>query len=588
MLGTVYAELELIDGLKYKSLVGVNFDYIYNYDYTPAYVAGEFHNNEAANIGHDRRDIFSPVFTNSLTYSKNFSQHSLDATAVIEYQKFTSRRSNTQGENPISNFTRQPVGTINQSISGDKQEWALISYIGRVNYSFADKYLLTASIRRDGSSRFSPGNKWGVFPSVSVGWRLSEESFMAGINSLSDLKLRASWGEVGNNSIANYDWQATINSNYLYNFNNNLVAGSTIPSLANTDLTWETTTMINVGADIGLFEDRLTASIEYFNNETRDMLIAVPIPKTFGFSGDPFQNSGSVRNTGLEFALGYQDVIGDFQWSVNANMSTVNNEVISLAPNVSSINGPTFEGDAVTWTNVGDEIGYLFGWKVDRILQEDDFDTDGNLREGLPTSDKDPSPGDILFQDINDDGIIDANDRTKLGNPFPDLIYGLNFSANYKNFDFTLFIQGTSGNEVYNTQVYDLQGMVRVFNAGVEVLDRWTPTNTNTNIPRGVSRDPNDNSRASDRYVQDGSYMRIKNLAIGYNLPANLLNNLTGNAVKRARVYLSSQNLLTLTGYEGYDPEIGLRDSDNPETAGVDNGSYPLSRQYTLGLQVSF
>ncbi len=599
LLGTAYAEVNIIEGLNFKSLVGLDMNFSYDYGFEPAYVAGDFHSRGFAALDERRRQFTSPLFTNSLTYDRTFGKHTIGLLAVAEQQTFNNRDLRVQGQNPLSNDIRVINGLDPGSVNarGGLTEWALISYIGRANYSFADRYLLSASIRRDGSSRFGTGRKWGTFPSASVGWRLSEEGFMDGVSAISDLKLRASWGETGNQNIGDYQYIPVFSSNFSYQFDGSLAPGTTINALANEIVQWETTTMRNLGVDVGLFNDRVSFSAEYFFNTTEDMLVNVPLATSLGYDNAPSVNAGTVENQGLEFALGVRSGQSDFQWSVNANASFVRNEVVTLGGG-EPIPGPQFESDPLTWTEEGEPIAYYFGWQVDRLFQAEDFEEgeDGKLvlREGIP-SQGNAAPGDIKFRDINDDGNITNDDRTRIGNPFPDVTYGITATLNYKGFDANIFIQGVSGNEIYFTQLYDLEGMTRVFNAGPGVINRWTPVNTNTDIPRGISGDPNRNTRASDRFLFDGSYARLKNIQIGYSLPTSLLESFGNGFVSNVRVYLGAQNLLTITDYPGYDPEIGSRkglggpnNRDQTLGFGIDWGQAPQARTYLVGVQVGF
>ena len=595
LLGTAYAEVNIIEGLNFKSLFGLDMNFSYDYGYRPAYVAGDFHSQEFASLDERRRQFVSPLFTNSLTYDRTFGQHSIGALVVAEQQTFNVRDLRVQGQNNLSNDIQVIDGLDAGSVSasGRQTEWALISYIGRLNYSFADRYLVSASIRRDGSSRFAPDKKWGTFPSASVGWRVSEEGFMDGVSAISDLKIRASWGETGNQNIGDYQYIPVFSSNYTYQFNGALAPATTIRALANEELQWETTIMRNIGIDLGLFNDRITLSTEYFQNTTEDMLVSVPLASSLGYDNAPSVNAGTVNNRGLELALGVRSRNSGFQWTLNGNIAFVRNEVVSLGGG-QPIPGPGFEGDPLTWTEEGQPIAYYFGWKVDRLFQQDDFVQEGDdlvLREGIASQDN-AAPGDIKFVDVNDDGDITNDDRTRLGNPFPDFTYGLNATFNYQGFDATLFVQGVAGNEIYFTPLYDLQGMTRVFNAGTAVLDRWTPVNTNTTVPRGISGDPNDNARASDRYLFDGSYVRLKNIQIGYSLPTDLLAGFGNGFIRNLRVYVGAQNLITITDYPGYDPEIGSRKGFNnrDETLGfgIDWGQAPQARTFIGGIQLGF
>lgn len=577
-LGTAYVDVNILDGLKYKFLVGLDMAFGTTDQYTPRFNAGDFSFTPFATIEQNRFSFISPLISNQLSYIKEFGKHRFDALGVIEQQTFTSTNLSGRGENPLTNDIRVLQGVQNQTTSGSKTEYAIISYIGRLNYDYDGKYLLSASVRRDGGSRFGPGNKFGTFPAASVGWRISEENFLSAVSGISELKLRASYGETGNDRIGDYVYQATINANHFYNFDGNLQGGSTVGALANQDLRWETTVMTNIGFDLGLFNDRLNFTLEYFNNDTKGMILGVPIPPSLGYDGAPVANVGTVRNNGLEFALGYRKTTGDFKWNIDGNLSFVNNELVSLGTG-NTIFGPTFQGDQLTFTEEGQPIAYFFGWIADGIFQQgDDFAAQPNAQ-----------PGDIRFRDINDDGQINANDRTYLGHYLPDFIYGLNFNATYKNFDFTMFIQGVQGNEIFSNIRFHTEGMTRLFNASTVVLDRWTPTNTNTNVPRAVTGDPNRNARASSRFIEDGSYLRIKNLSIGYNIPESLLQSWGNGFISRARVYLSSQNLLTFTNYSGFDPEIGTRDGVNNTLAtGIDYGQFPQARTILGGIQITF
>ena len=593
LLGTAFAELEIIDGLKYKFLLGLDVNYGTQFQFTPIFDAGDFSLNPTADISDNRSTFISPLVSNQLSYNKSFGSHNIEALAVIEKQTFTRSNVSGAGENSLTSDIRVLNGVESPTVGGTKTEYALISYIGRVNYDYDGKYLIGASIRRDGGSRFGPDNKWGTFPSVSAGWRISEEGFMEGIRDvISDLKLRGSWGQTGNDKIGDYAYQATINGNFNYNFDGTLVPASIINSLANEDIKWETTVMTNIGFDLGLLDNQFTLSFEWFKNETQDMLLGVPIPPSLGYDIAPVANVGNVENRGIEAMLGYRKSTGNFQWSVNGNISFIENELTSLGIG-NTIFGPAFEGDPTTYTEENQPIAYFYGWVVDGIYQEgDDLSAQPNA-----------SPGDIRFKDIagppdedgnptGPDGIIDANDRTNIGHFLPDVTYGLNATANWRGFDFTIFLQGVSGNDILNTNIYDLEGMTRLFNAGTAVLDRWTPENPDTDVPRAVTGDPNRNSRLSTRYIEDGSYLRIKNLAIGYTLPNELLNSFGNGFITNVRIYLSSQNLLTLTDYSGYDPEIGRRSDFTAQNAslstGVDYGQFPQARTFLAGIQIGF
>lgn len=578
ILGTAYFDVRPFEGFKYRFLVGLDVGLGTNDQYTPRFFAGDFNNTPFATIQQTKGTFVSPLISNQFSYQKTIGKHSFDVLGVIEQQTFKNTSLTGAGENSLTNDVRVLQGVQNQTTSSNLIEYALISYIGRINYDFNQKYLFSASVRRDGGSRFGPSNKWGTFPSVSAGWRLSEEGFMKSLTAVSDLKIRASYGETGNDRIGDYVYQGTINSNMFYNFDGSLQGGGTVTALANADLRWESTKMKNIGLDLGLFNDKFNVSFEWFDNRTEGMILGVPIPPSLGFDGAPVANVGTVQNRGVELTLGYRKYTGDFQFSIDGNIGFVNNELVSLGTG-RTIFGPGFQGDPLTFTEEGRPIAYFYGWIADGIIQQ------GETAPGQPNS----APGDIRFRDINGDGTIDANDRTFLGHYLPDFTYGVNFSANYKNFDFNMFLQGVQGNEIFNNLRYHTEGMTRLFNASTVVLDRWTPTNTNTNVPRAVSGDPNRNARASSRFVEDGSYMRVKNIILGYTLPSGTISSWTNGYVSKIRVYFLTQNPLTFTNYSGYDPEIAVRTGINASLGtGIDYGQFPAARSFIGGIQFTF
>lgn len=578
MLGNVYADIRLFDFLSYRFKAGIDYVDYTQRSHLPAYNTGGYSNRSAAQVNQNRQHFTSVLLTNQLTFDKAFGDHSVNATIVAEQQTNNFSQISGNGENAISNEITEPVGLSRIGFSGNKSESALISYIARVNYDFNGKYLIGASFRRDGSSKFAPDNRWGNFPAVSAGWRISEEPFMANANFISELKLRGSYGVTGNNASGDYATISTITGNQIYWFGGEAATGYTIRTMANPNLKWESTYMTNIGLDLGILNNQLTMSVEYFNNKTTDMIIARPIPVSFGYDGNPFDNVGEVQNKGIEIELGYDKAEGDFTYNISGNISFISNEVLSLGDEGTTIAQADWYGDNLTLTKVGEPIGYFNGYVVDGLFQQgESTDMQPNAR-----------PGDIRFRDVNGDGALTPDDKVNVGHFLPDFSYGVNFSANWKGFDASLFLQGVSGNDIYSIVKYDMEGMTRLFNAGSGVLNRWTPENTNTDVPRAVSGDPNQNARASDRFVEDGSYFRVKNLTIGYNFasPASF----TRNTVNRLRIYTTMQNLLTITKYDaGFDPEIGNRNAGtNGLTTGIDYGQYPQARSIVVGLQVGF
>ncbi|MDX2304851.1 MAG: SusC/RagA family TonB-linked outer membrane protein [Microscillaceae bacterium] len=592
MLGTAYLEVDIYKGLKAKAFIGLDVNFSRNVQFAPIYDPGDFHKNVTADISKNNATFISPIYNVQLMYDRKIGKHNISALGIIEGQTFSFENVSVAGETDQSSVIQQPgFFQIGENIGGGLDENQILSYIGRVTYDFADKYLLTLSLRRDGSSKFAEDIRWGSFPAVSLGWRVSEESFMQGISSVvNEFKIRGSYGEAGNNlGASSYGYIPSIFSDLSYGVDK---PGGTINTLSNANLLWETTKMFNVGFDAAFLDNKLTVSFDWFRNTTEDMILGLPIPPSLGFDGAPIGNAGTARNTGVEILLGYRQNFGDFQFSFNGNLALVTNEFTSLG-NGNSIFGPGFEGDPLTLTEEGQPIAYFYGWKTDGLFQSQDEIDAANALDGNDATpyQSNAIPGDIRFKDLNNDGVINTEDRTNIGHFLPDVSYGFTLGANWKNFDLSVFFQGVAGNEILNTNRYDLEGMTRLFNAGTAVLRRWTPENTNTDIPIARNSDPNRNSRISDRFVEDGSYLRLKNLTLGYNLPESAL---PKRFISRIRVYFTAQNLFTITDYSGYDPEIGVRGgvADDPRAAslvtGVDFGQFPQPRTFIGGIQIGF
>jgi TonB-linked SusC/RagA family outer membrane protein len=583
LLTSAYAEARIFDFLTYRFVVGI--DFVAGRSRTNYPIFNESFNARANHEFSERRyNYMSSLFSNVLTFDKSFGKHNINAVAVGEQQLGTYTELAGSG-NSSSNSINQMTGLTSPSTNGIRTENAIISFVGRVNYDFNDKYLFGASFRRDGSSKFAPGKKWGNFYSVSAGWRISEEAFIKdNLPQISELKVRASYGTLGFAGIGDYAFQSLINQNTTAIFGGTKTPGAFFNTLGNTDLGWEITKMRNIGLDLGLWKNNLTFSFEYYHRVTDDLILQAPIAPSLGYTNPPIVNVGSMKNWGYEFQLGYNKQINDFTFNVSGNLGITRNQVLSLGGAASSalFSGAStdYGGFDITRTITGSPIQSFFGWKTDGIFQ--------NQQEVAESAQPNAKPGDIRFVDVNDDGAIDANDRVELGSFLPKFNYGLNLGANYKGFDLNIFIQGVQGNKIFNGTKVLTQGMLRLFNASKDVLNAWTPQNTNTDIPRAVDGDPSGNARTSNRFIEDGSYLRIKNFSIGYNLPKKTLDAWTKGTLSRARIYFSSQNLLTLTKYTGYDPEIGSRLNTGTLTNGIDYGQFPQARTLMLGLQLGF
>lgn len=593
VLSSIFAEVKFTDYLKYKFTVGLDYNASRSLSRTPIYTAGQM-SSPFNTINDTRGDFIGTLYTNQISFDKTFKKHSINAILVAEQQFAKSEGITASGNYTTNTFTIVTPNVTSPAVSGTKNETTILSYLARVNYDFAGKYLLSASIRRDGSSLFAPGKKWGTFPAASIGWRISEEEFMKEIPTINELKVRASYGLVGNTSgLPNYAWQSLLGAATNYVFANGATPGLSTNQLGNTELGWETTKMADIGIDLGLLKNKVTISADYYTRETSDnsLILARPLASSLGYSNNTIANFGGMRNTGLDLQVNYNHTAGDFKWKVGANLGIVRNKVTSLEAPIFA-GGHAETGANITKTEVGMPVQYLYGYVVDKIYQtQAEIEADNALAKSKNWDSYQggaSAPGDIRFKDLNGDGKVDDADRTMIGNTLPDFTYGVNFDFTYKNFDFTLFLQGVQGNDIYNNLKTQTQGMVRLFGATTDVLNAWTPQNTNTNIPRAVSGDPNGNTtRPSDRWVEKGSFMRVKNISLGYTVPSNILKSFAGGTLSRVRVYVSAQNLLTFTKYTGYDPEIGSR--DNAQLVyGIDNGQYPQARTLMAGLQLGF
>jgi TonB-linked SusC/RagA family outer membrane protein len=577
-LGTAFLEYDILEGLTASVLFGANYNVSRNYRRDPIYESTT--DNPLNSIREQRSTNYSPLYRAQLTYDNILGDHSINATVVGELQEGYGYFVEVSGDHPSNDFT-VVNGAANIQGTSSRSTTSLQSIIGRATYGYKSRYLLTLSFRRDGSSIFAPGNNFETFPAAAIGWRISEEPFMQG-TALSTLKLRASYGRTGSIGLGPYEFQAPVVRSF-----GPVIGGespdrtaSFINDLANSELRWEITDMFNIGADIGFLNNRLNFSVEYYDREVDNLILDVPLPPSFGPDGTR-QNIGAMRNTGIEFqGEFYSNRNQEFVWDVRANISHNTNEVLRLAVEDGEIlqgQGPlgvSFTGgfDA-TITRPGDPVFSFYGFETNGLFQ-----TQTEV-ENAPTQ-ANAQPGDVRFVDQNGDGVINNQDRVILGSYLPDFVYGVNFAGRWRNFDTRIFFQGSQGNDLYNGFNSLLFQTTRLFNGAPERLEGWTPQNTSTDIPRIALEDNNANRRMSDRFLEDGSYLRLKNLTIGYTVP------FAGSSVlSRLRLYVSAQNLFTITGYSGLDPEIG-RTTDG--VVGFDAGRYPQARTYLFGAQVGF
>ena len=510
ILGTAYAEVNFTRWLKFRSTFGIDYANGLDYRFSPIFddsgtVAG--HNAILATITNNRSISTVKVYTQQLTFDKTFGSHHVNAVAVYEYLQQKTRNENASG-NQASNDLKTLNNASNVSVQTLQNEGDLISYVGRLTYDYKGKYILSGAIRQDGLSVWAPGKKWKVFPSGSVGWRIDQEQFMQNQSTISEMKVRAGYGITGLNGFALgwTPWQASVSaSSAYYPFGNVFSNGpsSSLQALANSDLEWETTKQMNLGLDVGLLNNSVTMSAEYFRRKTDNLILAVPLPPSLGYLTTTVpQNVAGMSNNGFELQLGYNKRIGEFRWNASGLISFITNKVTRLASGVTNIEAGSdadlSEGYNVTNTAVGHPIQSFYGWVVEGIFQ-DSADISKHATQTAGTG-----PGDLKFKDVNKDGVIDNKDRTFLGSFIPKFTYSFNLGANYKGFDASVFFQGVQGNKIFNATRVISEGMIRFFNASTRVLDAWTPGHTNTDVPRAVSSDPNQNARPSTRFLEDG------------------------------------------------------------------------------------
>ncbi len=609
LFGTAFAEYEFFKGFSYRFQAGIDYRNQDQQNFVPTFNAGQvnYNVNFFPTLSKTRVQNVSPILTNQLNYVKSFGDHNLDLVVGYEKQTFNYERVQARSDS----LNNENVRNINNSLpkyqfgESTLSKTGIISYFGRLNYDYKSKYLITLSLRRDQASQFGPDVNVGIFPAVSAAWRPIDEPFMSGLtNIFSDLKLRGSWGVNGNTSIDAYAWDPTVFSNINYAYNNQVSSGLTVNKLFNRNISWEEVRKINVGLDAEMLDGKVSLVLEYFNNRVNDLVVNVPLASSSGIDNSPLANIGDIENKGFEIGAGYFERTGNVRWSVQGNFGYVNNKVKALGFNeTATIAGPTFQntGEPATFARIGEPVGFFYGYKVDHIYQNQaEIDVDN---EAAKTISDDPNakyqasaqPGDIRFKDLNNDGTINAEDRTNIGHYLPPINYGLVGTVDYKGIDLSVTLQGAQGNEILNANRFYTEGMTRLFNMGTQVLDAWTPENTDTDIPRAVVSDPNRNARISDRFIEDGSFLRIKFLSLGYSLPESLLSSFANGTLSKVRIYFTSSNLFTFTKYTGLDPEVQGRAGDNTSSvqnalfrAGIDDANVPQMRSFIGGLQIEF
>ncbi|MGB0932232.1 MAG: SusC/RagA family TonB-linked outer membrane protein, partial [Chitinophagales bacterium] len=593
VVGSLFAEATITKGLKIRTNFSVDATFANRDIFRPSYdlsnnpILGDAPSAEKTLINSVSREYNmwrKWQWETVLNYSTKINEvHKLDVTLgntrLAERFDYgggsnTNLPSNDPNDALLSN-TIDPLES--QGAYAGAEEGALLSYFGRVNYEYDDRYLFSATLRRDGSSNFGPNNRYGSFPSFSLGWVASQEDFWNQDGLINFFKVRGSWGQNGNDRIGRFAYLSVVSTgqNYSFEGDENITNGSLPITASNPDIQWETSTQTNFGIDVGMFNNRVNLIADYYIKNTTDMLAAPPIPEIVGAEA-PFRNIGEVQNSGLELALEYKNRLGGLKYSVSGNIAFVSTEVINLGNDAEPITtGSVQSAGSVARTEVGNPVAAFYGYVTDGIFQD---------REEIAAhafQNENTAPGDIRFKDLNNDGMIDDADREFIGNPSPDFTYGANIDASFKGFDISIFLQGVHGNEIYNaTTRYDF-----IFtNRQQSVLNRWTGPGTSNFEPRVTIADPNFNARASDRFIEDGSYFRVKNVQLGYSLPQTITDKLK---ISKFRVYVSAQNLFTSTNYSGLDPEIGTR-FNSPLEIGIDRGFYPQAKTILGGVNVAF
>ena len=585
MLSNISLEWEIIKGLKFKTTGGAELGYDYNNSYIPKYKWGM---NESKNTMQTVTSAYEQLYLwdNTLNYDKAFGKHRINAMIGTSYQEYKKESVSAAGSGRASELTTElDNATKATDVGGNSYRWALMSYMARLHYSYDDRYLLTATFRADGSSKFGKDNRFGYFPSFAAAWNIGNEAFMQSVKPVSLLKLRAGYGQTGNQNIGAYAFADKLSVNGVYNFGSQRGFESNLVNLiypyllSNPSVKWESVEQYNVGLDIGFLQNRIVANLDFYVKNTRDMLTKKPVPQTSGTSLEqadwPPVNIGKVLNRGFEFTVNTKNFVGEFKWETSLNMSFNHNEVVSIG-------GPEIL-NGVSLIREGQPINSFYGYELGGIYQTLDEVFTGPVMENRAPDKashnpyKNTSPGDMWFVDVDGNGEINDLDRTVIGNPSPDCIILFNMTLSYKNFDLSIFFQGALGNQVWNGVRASHESMNSTYNQLATTLERWTGEGSSYSMPRAIYADPNNNSRASTRWLEDGAYAKLKNLTFGYTLPEKWIRKAK---MKALRLYVSLDNLCTITNYSGLDPEAGL--------SGLDYGVYPSARTYMFGVSVKF
>ena len=571
-LANITGEITFTKGLKLKSTFGYDAKFWFTDNFIPAYDWKPTPVEESSRYKSDNKS-FTYLWDNYFVFDHTFARkHKIGLMAGSSAQWNVYDYLNAQKNLfMFDNIHEMDNGEKMYSLGGSSNGWSLLSLMARLNYSYEDRYLLTATVRRDGSSRFGKNNRWGTFPSVSLAWRMSQEEWFPKDNfGVNDLKVRLGYGVTGNQEIGNYAFVATYNTG-TYPFGTNNSTALVSSTLSNPNIHWEEVRQTNFGIDLGLFNSRINLSLDAYIKNTNDMLVKASIPITSGFEDTTttYTNAGKVRNKGVEMTLRTINLQGPLSWETSVTATCNKNEILDLnseTPMYINQIGNSY----VTMLKAGYPINVFYGYVTDGIFQ--------NQKEvDMHATQVGAAPGDIRFKDLNNDGVINDEDRTVLGNPNPNWFFSMSNNLSYRGFELSVFLQGVAGNKIYNANNIDNEGMSAAYNQTTVVLNRWTGEGTSYSMPRAVWGDPNQNSRVSNRFVENGSYLRLKNITLSYSFPKKWMQKIQ---IENARLSFSCENVATLTGYSGFDPEVDVN--------GIDQGRYPISRTFSMGLNFNF
>lgn len=572
ILGNAFFEATLLKKVTYKMTGGIDFKFWDSMHFSPKYDWKPIpvHNSSRSEGSHKS---LTYLWDNTITYMDTFGdKHNLNVMVGSSAQNNVYNHMSASIKEFLSDHYNQlNNGLLDPTVGGSMNEWSLLSFFGRVNYSYDDRYLFTATVRRDGTSRITKNNRWGTFPSFSFAWRVSEEEFYKQNDIVNDLKLRLGYGVTGNQAVLDNYAAVTRLKTSQYVFNGNPVSTLYPLVMPNPNIKWETVKQSNIGVDFSMWKQRINISFDAYIKKTTDMLVPMVVPITTGYSDiyTPMINAGEVKNKGWELTVSSQNFVGEFEWTTDLNVSYNENKVVKLDEGRPMYSGYQHHME-------GRPIGSFYGHITNGLFQTwDEVNSYAHQYQGADPANS-TAPGDIKFLDINNDGVVNDYDRAYIGNPTPKWNFSMNNSFYYKNFDLQIFLQGVAGNDIYNANRVTLEGMYTIRNQTKKVLDRWTGEGTSNSTPRAIYSDPNKNTRTSDRFIEDGSYLRLKNITLGYTLPQSITKRA---GISGLRLYISAQNLFTLTKYSGFDPEV---------SGGVDNSNYPLTRTISLGLDIKF